>query len=611
MSIVVDKLSKRFAGRLVLEELSVEITSGELFVLLGASGSGKSTVLRLIAGLTSPDAGSITLEGRDVTDLPAQMRGVGFVFQNYSIFRHMTVRRNIEFGLKIRGVPAAKRRTRSEELLDLVGLGGLGDRFAHQLSGGQQQRVALARALAYEPRVLLLDEPFGALDVKIRGQLRRTLSETQRRLKVTTILVTHDQEEAFELGDRIGVIERGRLLEVGRPEELYRHPQSSFVATFLGGGMVLIGRCVGGQAIFGPVALPIPPEAPHEEGAPVRLLVRPEQVAWSESAPLKTGIVLGEGPIVEQTFSGALRRFRLRLPRLPRTRQIAPPSSFGEEALLVDAISDSTRPLPERAWASLSDWRILPQAEPRLLACARKRDVPRVAGAARRLAEMLEGSVTLLGVASDPVRVDRIRAELKEAADAQGWDVRVRVGAAEDQIVNEQAETFYDLVLLLRRSRRGRRRPTVQGVIARSSTPVLFVAAEPSRFERILICTRVGEPGKTDVRAGGWLAARLGARVTLLHVAREGEETPTLVRTHLEQGVATLHGLDVAAESRIRPAASAVEGILEEARAESADLIVLGSHGPRSRSVRARDDVTLQVLLRADRPVLVVPAGSW
>ncbi|HBY98335.1 MAG TPA: hypothetical protein DEP84_31070, partial [Chloroflexi bacterium] len=265
MSIVLDRLTKRFGSQLVVDQVSLEVADGELFVLLGASGSGKSTILRLIAGLSRPDGGRILLHGRDVTMVSPQQRGTGFVFQNYSIFRHMSVAENIEFGLKIRKVPSTERARRREQLLDLVGLAGLGDRYANQLSGGQQQRVALARALAYEPNVLLLDEPFGALDVKIRAQLRRSLKEIQDRLSVTTILVTHDQEEAFELADRIGVIERGHLLEVGAAEALYARPESLFVATFLGVGNVLVGRAEAGAARFGPLALPIPPSVPHED----------------------------------------------------------------------------------------------------------------------------------------------------------------------------------------------------------------------------------------------------------------------------------------------------------------------------------------------------------
>src|SRR6185503_13450651 len=226
---------------------------------------------------------------------------------NYSIFRHMSVSENIEFGLKIRKTSKEERVKRREQLLDIVGLAGLGSRYAHQLSGGQQQRVALARALVYEPDVLLLDEPFGALDVKIRAQLRRSLKEIQQRLGVTTILVTHDQEEAFELADRIGVLERGRLLEVGAGEDLYAAPRSLFTATFLGAGTVLVGRAQEGQARFGSLSLPISPSVPHEEGARVQLLFRPEQVVLSQDGPPPDIPLLGQGKAVEEMFAGAQR----------------------------------------------------------------------------------------------------------------------------------------------------------------------------------------------------------------------------------------------------------------------------------------------------------------
>src|SRR5512138_3309730 len=221
MSIVLEKITKHYGNQWIVDNVSLEVADKELFVLLGSSGSGKSTILRMIAGLAEPSSGRIILHGRDVTNLPPQQRGTGFVFQNYSIFRHMSVGDNIEFGLKVRKVSRGEREAKRDELLDLVGLSGLGKRYAHQLSGGQLQRVALARALAYEPNVLLLDEPFGALDVKIRARLRRSLREVHDRLEVTTVLVTHDQEEAFELADRIGVIEHGRLVETGTPRELY------------------------------------------------------------------------------------------------------------------------------------------------------------------------------------------------------------------------------------------------------------------------------------------------------------------------------------------------------------------------------------------------------
>src|SRR6185436_16106279 len=251
MSIALENISRRFGNQWVVDNVSLEVADKELFVLLGSSGSGKSTILRMIAGLSEPTSGRVLLHGRDVTNLSPQKRNTGFVFQNYSIFRHMTVAENVEFGLRIRKAPKEDRARRREQLLELGGLSGLGARYAHQLSGGQQQRVALARALAYEPSVLLLDEPFGALDVKIRAQLRQNLLDIQRELKVTTILVTHDQDEAFELADRIGIIEAGKLLEVGAPSELYRRPKTRFTATFLGVANLLPGERNGTHVYVG------------------------------------------------------------------------------------------------------------------------------------------------------------------------------------------------------------------------------------------------------------------------------------------------------------------------------------------------------------------------
>ena len=242
MSIRFEQVSKVYNGQPVVNDVSLEIASGEFFVLLGPSGSGKSTLLRALAGLTAVDHGRILLHGRDVTHVSARERGTGFVFQHYALFRHMTVGENIEFALKVRRVRAAARRERRRELLRLVDLEGFDDRLPGQLSGGQQQRVAVARALAHEPAVLLLDEPFGALDAKIRVELRATVRAVQRRLGMTTILVTHDQEEAFSLADRLGVMQMGRLLETGNAEQLYRQPATRFVATFLGAANLFLGE---------------------------------------------------------------------------------------------------------------------------------------------------------------------------------------------------------------------------------------------------------------------------------------------------------------------------------------------------------------------------------
>src|SRR5690606_12530815 len=242
MSITLERVTKRYHGQPVVNDVSLEVAEGEFFVLLGPSGSGKSTLLRAIAGLAEIDGGRIALHGNDVTDVGARERGVGFVFQNYALFRHLTVAENIEFALRVRCVKAAERRARRHELLKLVALEGYEQRLPTQLSGGQQQRVAVARALAHRPPVLLLDEPFGALDAKIREELRRTIRAVQRELGITTVLVTHDQEEAFAMADRVGVMNLGRLLEAGEPHTLYARPATRFVATFLGAANLLLAR---------------------------------------------------------------------------------------------------------------------------------------------------------------------------------------------------------------------------------------------------------------------------------------------------------------------------------------------------------------------------------
>src|SRR6187200_1893805 len=241
MSITLDQVTKRYQSHPVVNDVSIEIQQGEFLVLLGPSGSGKSTLLRAIAGLVEIDHGRVSLHGRDVTGVVARDRGVGFVFQHYALFRHMSVADNVEFALRVRRMKRADRLERRKELLKLVALEGMDDRLPAQLSGGQQQRIAVARALAHRPEVLLMDEPFGALDAKIREELRRTIRQIQRELEITTILVTHDQEEAFALADRIGVMHQGRLLECGRPDDLYTRPATRFVSTFLGAANLLLG----------------------------------------------------------------------------------------------------------------------------------------------------------------------------------------------------------------------------------------------------------------------------------------------------------------------------------------------------------------------------------
>jgi sulfate transport system ATP-binding protein len=234
VGIAVRQATKRFGDFLALDNVSLAIPTGSLTALLGPSGSGKSTLLRVIAGLENPDAGDVVISGQDTTGVPPQDRGVGFVFQHYAAFKHMTVRDNVGFGLSIRKEPKAAIRKRVDELLHLVQLDGLAERYPSQLSGGQRQRMALARALAVEPEVLLLDEPFGALDARVRKELRTWLRRLHDDVHVTTVLVTHDQEEAMDVADRIVLMNQGKIEQTGKPRDLYEHPANEFVMSFVG-----------------------------------------------------------------------------------------------------------------------------------------------------------------------------------------------------------------------------------------------------------------------------------------------------------------------------------------------------------------------------------------
>jgi sulfate transport system ATP-binding protein len=282
MSIKVNNVSKKFGSFNALDRVSVEAGAGSLLALLGPSGSGKTTLLRVIAGLETPDSGSVYYEDEDVTSQSARERNIGFVFQHYALFRHMTVFDNVAFGLKVRGTPKAKIRDKVRQLLALVRLDTLERRLPSQLSGGQRQRVALARALAIEPKVLLLDEPFGALDAKVRQELRQWLRRLHDEIHVTSIFVTHDQEEAFEVADKVVVMNGGRIEQVGTPQEVFEHPASAFVMDFLGNVNVFHGRLQDGRAHVGGMQFDYPDYA-HQEALPTTLYVRPHELELNRS----------------------------------------------------------------------------------------------------------------------------------------------------------------------------------------------------------------------------------------------------------------------------------------------------------------------------------------
>ena len=285
MSLIVKNLTKRFTARgtPAVADVSFAASPGGITTLLGPSGSGKSTVLRVIAGLEQPDSGQVLFGDEDVTQLPAQHRGLGFVFQSYALFKHMTVRKNIAFGLGVRKTPAADERRKVDELLTLVQLDGLGERYPAELSGGQLQRVAFARALAIEPKMLLLDEPFGALDAQVRVELRDWLRRFHDEHHVTTLLVTHDQEEAMELSDHVVVMHEGRVAQAGTIREVYDRPATPFVAGFVGGANVLRGQMVDGRVSVGSIAVNVTNGTDAPEGAAVNAYVRPHDVTLTKA----------------------------------------------------------------------------------------------------------------------------------------------------------------------------------------------------------------------------------------------------------------------------------------------------------------------------------------
>ena len=306
-SVLLQDLSRTFGATRALDGLSIEIAPGELVALLGPSGCGKTTALRIVAGFESADAGSVIVDGKDMSSVPASRRDMGMVFQSYSLFPNMSALDNVAFGLRMRKLGTAQRRKRAGDLLDMVGLAPQARQYPHQLSGGQQQRVALARALAIEPRVLLLDEPLSALDAKVRLQLREQIRTLQQRLGTTTLFVTHDQEEALSMADRVGVMRQGKLEQIAAPDELYDDPATAFVAEFVGimnripgelraGGMVTV--------LGGTVPVKGPAEAP--DGGQVDVLVRPEGLTLQVAEN-------GDGIVTTRTFLGSVTRVGVQL----------------------------------------------------------------------------------------------------------------------------------------------------------------------------------------------------------------------------------------------------------------------------------------------------------
>ena len=349
-SVVLTRLSKSFDDVAAVDDISLEIGSGEFFSLLGPSGCGKTTSLRMIAGFERPDAGRIVIGDTDVTEMPPHLRPVNTVFQSYALFPHLSVEQNVGFGLRFKDVSKDERRGRVAEALELVRLGDLGQRRPHQLSGGQQQRVALARALVLSPSVLLLDEPLGALDAKLRRELQIELKSIQREIGITFVYVTHDQEEALTMSDRLAVMARGKVEQLGTPRDVYEHPESAFVADFLGVSNLMRARVVDGRRVeVGGVML----TATQGEASPagvVRLTIRPERVRIE--APSTPGENRVAATIERFVYLGSTTQVFVALPGGDRVQALVANSGDVDE---YDVGSAVTAHLPADALRILAD----------------------------------------------------------------------------------------------------------------------------------------------------------------------------------------------------------------------------------------------------------------
>lgn len=591
MSILLENVSKRYSEQAVVNNVSLEIKDGEFFVLLGSSGSGKTTILNIIAGLTSAEQGRVLLHGRDVTNLPTQKRNVGFVFQNYALFEYMTVAENIEFGLHVRKVPKKERQLKRDELLELVGLVGLGDRMPRQLSGGQQQRVALARALVLEPDVLLLDEPLGALDAKIRVELRRSLKTIQRQLGVATILVTHDQEEAFDLADRIGVMSYGRLIEVGTPRDLYQRPQTEFVASFLGTANILLGNTEGDRIQIGPHIFRLAEDATRfNTDGRVQVVFRPEDLALAKSESELDCTPLGEGTVTNLGFNGPTERVRLDLPTIPGVRAIAPAVPFGSQNIIIDASRspEQAKAFPlsvtQKAWVGIRRIHALSHPGLNFLVVTdgslRSQSALSVGS---HMARMAHARMTLLGVGKDAMLLDTYLQDARKQIGSGMASVEVRTdqGSTPTAVTKSIEKEPVDLVIVGWRPVEG---VDIAEQILRVGNHHLLLAAHPgARLEKALVCVASGEPGKDDVMFAGRLLRHLGAHATLLTIldnAMKNEYQARQVERFMQGGVHSLEMFGVPTQSELKIGNPQTD-IVEEIKKGEFDLVVLGAPLPQ------------------------------
>lgn len=621
MSIVLEGVTKRYGQHTVVNDVSLEIKDGEFFVLLGSSGSGKTTVLNIIAGLVSADAGNILLHGRDVSHLPPQKRNTGFVFQNYALFEYMTVAENIEFGLQIRKVAKRERQRKRDQLLELVGLVGLGERLPRQLSGGQQQRVALARALALEPDVLLLDEPLGALDAKIRVELRRSLKAIQRELGVAAILVTHDQEEAFDLADRIGVMSYGRLIEAGTPYDLYQRPQTEFVASFLGTANILLGQTKGEQIQIGPHVFGLTEEAAKfSMDGRVQVVFRPEDLALAADKASLDCTPLGEGTVTSLGFNGPAERIRLELPSIPGVRAIAPDVPFGNPNIIIDASrppeQSAAFPLAvdQRAWVGIRRLHALSHPGLNFLVVTdgslRSQSAVSLGG---YLARMAHARMTLLGVGKDQTLLDAYLQDARKQIGSGMASVEVQTERtpAPVAIAKSIEANPVDLVIVGWRPMEGM--DLAEQILQMGDHHLLLAAHPGARFEKALVCVASGEPGKDDVLFAGRLLRHLGASATLLTVSGstpDTEQQQSRIERFMAGGIHTLEMFGVSPQVKLRNGNPQNE-IVQEIKDGEFDLVIMGAPLPQKDGRIALSGVIEDVMKEAGNCSLLIVRSHY
>jgi len=616
MSISLKDICKYYGDHPVVDHVSLEIMTGELFVLLGASGSGKTTVLRMIAGLVAPDAGEIFLKGELINQVSPQRRNIGFVFQNYSLFRHMTVADNIGFGLRIRKIDAKERNERINRLLELIGLPGFGERYPSQLSGGQQQRIAVARALAYEPQVLLLDEPFGALDLKTRVQLRQSLKNIHHQLGITTVLVTHDQGDAFELGDRIGVMERGKLFAVGPPTEVYKRPKTEYVAQFLGAANFFTGQMGDDRLQIGTAFLPLPEGmAPLEKGTRVKVMIRPEELEIASPEQPLRGTFLGEGVVQDFLFAGSYYRIMVRIPGIVRAATTG--GADTDPTLLYAQLGlEKEKILPlqcgQKVAIGVVSFHILQYEGLRILVgIDGSEQAEHALQFGTFLAKTTHGSLSILGVAERYLEEGKAREGLTQAGQTAQKEVQevatfYRRGHPAQEILSETEKGGYDLVVL---GTRGRHAPprfvgsTAGRVAMNASIPTLLTPTPLYKLQHLMICIAGQKMRKGDIRFIGRIARSTGARITLFHVRNERETGQVAV--YLQEVLQILEHLGIEAEIKTG-AGEPVQAILDEAQEGSYDLLVLGTRVGNLREAFLTQSVTSEILSNTDRPVLVL-----